>query len=182
MLNGQQSRLVIRMEKIARLRVANIPDARIAALVNMTPQGLAIIVARPEYQKIEQEVLARATSLMDEALADNVSAIRDHFAVGVPMAMRAILDTIRQDKDLKSRLEAAREVLDRDPQRAFAKDNVTLKDGAGRIIDVPASVFSGAVATGAMVAAGVKAIPRTTAEAMVPKALEREEEEVDVNA
>jgi hypothetical protein len=178
MIDGKQTRLVFRMEKIARLRAAGIKDARVAQLVGMTAQGLARIVSLPEYQNIEKNVLATVVNLLDDALADNVNACRDHFANAIPAAMRAVVDTLHQSKDLRSRLDAAREVLDRDPSRTFVKDQVSVKEG-GRVLDIPLQLFDTAVKAGASVAAGTQGVSRSLAEAMVPRALEHTSEDED---
>jgi hypothetical protein len=174
MIGDTQSRLFIRMQKIARLRCGSIPDARIAQLVGMTPMGFARIVALPEYKLLEQEVLKNTVSLMDQALAENADALRANFKVGVPMAMRALLDSVRQSRDLRSRLDAARELLDRDPDRTFVKaaDAQAVFHGGATI---PASIFKEATNSAAEFISRNSIgnnESRDAAEVLVPKALD----------
>jgi hypothetical protein len=128
----------IKIEQIARLRVAgSLSDDRIAVLLGLTRAGLSRILALPEYQEAEQAVLTCTVSKMDEALAGKANVIRQTYAVGVPVAMKALLETVMQKKDLRSRLEAAKEILDRDPDRTYTKDHVELAPG----ISMPAEML-----------------------------------------
>ena len=178
MIDEVQSRLFIRMHKIARFRAASLPDLQIARLVGMTRMGLAQIVARPEYRQLEKEVLQQTTKLMDEALAGNATLLKEHFAHSVPESMRALLDTVRQNKDLRSRLDAAKELLDRDPDRTFVKAgdaNLAFSNGSnGQTITIPAAVFTDNVKAGAAIVSTTKEAQdqaRAAAATIVPRAL-----------
>lgn len=111
------------MQQIARMRVRGLADAVIASAVGLTPPGLSRIIALPEYKDLEQSILDGVCSQMDQALAGNAEAMRREFKVGVPLAMRALLDGVMQRRDLKASMIAAREILDRDPDRVFAKQS-----------------------------------------------------------
>jgi len=115
------SKVDLRLPQIARLRVAGARDAVIASAVGLSPMGLARILSLPEYKLCEQQVLDTLVGKMDTALAGKADLLRQQFSVGVPMAMRALLDSVQQRRDLKASLEAAKELLDRDPDRTFSK-------------------------------------------------------------
>ncbi len=106
------------------MRVAGIKDNVIAASIGMTQSGLSRIVALPEYQDVEQAVLNGVVSKMDAALAGRADAMKDYFKQGVPVALRALVETVTQSRDLRARLSAAAEILDRDPDKQFAKGTV----------------------------------------------------------
>ena len=89
---------------------------------------------------------------MDEALAGRAALIRQTFAVGVPAAMRALLETVTQKRDLRARLEAAREFLDRDPDRTFTKDRTQVTPE----VSLPDKVLESAEVDGEKVAAAIK--------------------------
>lgn len=116
-----QSRVRMKIEQIARLRVAGIKDGRIAEMLGMSPPGLARILALQEYKAAEDAVLSGTITKMDEALAGKADEIRKMYAVGVPAAMRALLDAVTQRRDLRCAVTAATEMLDRDPDRTFQK-------------------------------------------------------------
>jgi hypothetical protein len=109
------------IEQLARMRVAGIRDNIIAAKLGMTQSGLSRILALPEYQELEQAVLMGTVSKMDQALAGRADAMKDYLRQGVPAALRALVETVTQTKDLRARLSAASELLDRDPDKNFSK-------------------------------------------------------------
>jgi hypothetical protein len=110
--------------------VMGLPDTRIAAALGLTYAGLAQLKQRPEYRQVEQEILQGTITRWDEELAGDVVALRQEFAVAVPASMRTLLDAVMQKKDLKSSIEAAKEILDRDPDRTFSKNPVvTVQNG-----------------------------------------------------
>lgn len=111
----------ILVEQIARMRVAGIRDGVIAVKVGLTQSGLSRIVALPEYQDLENAILQGHTSKMDEALAGKIDDMKAYFERGVPIALRTLLESCTQRRDLRAAMSAAQEILDRDPQKTFAK-------------------------------------------------------------
>ena len=111
----------IRLPQIARLRVAGHKDSIIAGCVGLTEAGLRRILALPEYKALEDAVLQGTISKMDLALAGRADALRQEFKVGVPLAMRTLLEAVQQRRDLRASLDAAKEILDRDPDKVFTK-------------------------------------------------------------
>lgn len=139
----------IRIPQIVRYRVVgNLKDAQIASLVGMTPAGLSQLLMSQEYKDAEQAYLLGHVSKMDEAAAGKIDVIRNEARVGVPVALRTIIEVATQRKDLKAALEASKELLDRDPDRTLAKS----KEGAGAVPSVPAEVLQAAVDVGNTVA------------------------------
>ncbi len=111
----------IKIQQIARMRVAGIKDVVIASHLGYSTSGLARILKLPDYQELEEAILSGVISKMDESLAGRSEAMHEEFAVGVPLAMRALLDAARQRKDVKASISAAAEILERDPKRTFSK-------------------------------------------------------------
>lgn len=114
-------RTKIKVEQIARFRIAGIKDRRIAELVGLSQSGLSRILATQEYRDLEEQLLTGQITDMDVALSGKVDEIRKQLAAGVPAAIRTLLDACTQRRDLKAALIASREILDRDPQRAFVR-------------------------------------------------------------
>lgn len=119
-------RVKIIIEQLARMRVAGIRDNVIAAKLGMSQGGLSRILALPEYQDCEAAVLSGTVSKMDAALAGRADALNQYFKQGVPVALRALVESVTQSRDLRARISAASEILDRDPDRQFAKGTVRL--------------------------------------------------------
>lgn len=119
----------IAMEQIARLRVAGIRDTIIAARLGYSGPGLSRILALPEYKELEESILTGVTSQMDEKLAGNVKAMEKYFEHSVPVALRTLLETVTQRRDLRAAMSAATEILDRDPQGTFSKKKVSMAEG-----------------------------------------------------
>jgi hypothetical protein len=119
-------RVKIIIEQLARLRVAGIKDNIIAAKLGMTQSGLSRILALPEYQDVEAAVLQGTVSKMDAALAGRADALKEYFKQGVPVALRALVESVTQSRDLRARISAAAELLDRDPDKQFVKGAVRI--------------------------------------------------------
>lgn len=109
----------IKIPQIARWRIAGVSDGRIAQLINMTPSGLARLLATPEYVEYEAALMQGHLTAMDRALSGKVEAIHNELRQAVPAALRALVDTVTQRRDLKAAMAAAKEILDRDPDRTL---------------------------------------------------------------
>lgn len=111
----------IKIQQIARMRVAGIKDTAIASHLGYSTSGLARILKLPDYVEVQEAILNGVISKMDESLAGRSEAMHEEFAIGVPLAMRALLDAAKQRKDVKASISAAAEILERDPKRTFSK-------------------------------------------------------------
>src|ERR1700722_16529501 len=111
----------ILIQQIARFRVAGIRDGVVAAKLNISQSGFSRIISLPEYKDEEEAVLHGTVSKMDEALAGRADALKEYAKQSVPVALRALLEAATQQRDLRARISAASEILDRDPERTFAK-------------------------------------------------------------
>lgn len=122
----------LRMERVARLEAMMIPDAEIAAHVNLSPAGLASLKARPEYQGIRLQVASGVLSEFDAELANDVNAVRASLRANVPAALQAIVDAVHQKTDPKLRFTAACELLDREGNLAkVSRTGVPLPEQGG---------------------------------------------------
>lgn len=108
--------VVIKAEQVARMIVKGIPLSRIAVEMGMSYDGLRRITMQPEYLKIEAAVRNQVTSKMDARLAKRAD-MEEEVDDCVPEALQILLDGVRQKRDMR----AALELLDRDPNRQFAK-------------------------------------------------------------
>ena len=114
-------RVKIVIEQLARMRVAGIRDNIIAAKLGMSQGGLSRILALQEYQDVEAAVLSGTVSKMDASLAGRADLLKDYARQGVPVALRALVEACTQSRDLRARISAAGELLDRDPDKLFSK-------------------------------------------------------------
>jgi len=113
------------------MRVAGVRDGVIAVKLQMTQSGLSRILALPEYQEFEQAVLQGHVSKMDDLLAGKIKDMEAYFEKSVPVALRTLLETCTQRRDLRAAMSAAGEILDRDPQGTFSKKSkVALQENA----------------------------------------------------
>jgi hypothetical protein len=111
-----------RLHQIARYSVTGrMKDAEIAEMVGISPSALAKLKQSDIYKDIYNGVLEGRITQMDEALAADAQELRNYCRQAVPVAMRALVETVQQRRDLRSCLTAAVEILDRDPDRAFVK-------------------------------------------------------------
>jgi hypothetical protein len=138
----------IKIPQIVRWRVAGISDVKIQKMLGMSSSGLAQILATPEYIEEEAAYLNGHLSAMDRALAGKVEAIHQSMRQAVPAALRCLVDTVTQRRDLKAAMQAAKEILDRDPDRTL----VTSTSDEAVAPGIPAEVIEAAAAEGNAIA------------------------------
>jgi hypothetical protein len=143
----------IKIPQIARWRVAGIKDTKIAELLHMSNPGLARILATPEYKEFEAAYLAGQLTEMDRKMAGRIDLIHQEMRGAVPAAMRCLVETVTQKRDLKAALEAAKEILDRDPDRTLGKG----KDAGVGDFRVPEAVIDAAADEGNKISEAVPA-------------------------
>lgn len=107
----------IRIEQIARYRIAGIRDFRIAEILKITPAALKFITDKVEYKEVEEALLVGHLTEMDLALAGQVDPLRQEIRNAVPAALRCLVDAVNQRRDLRTALAASVEILKRDPDR-----------------------------------------------------------------
>lgn len=124
------ARVKIVIEQLARMRVAGIRDNIIAAKLGMSQGGLSRILALPEYKDVEDAVLSGTVSKLDAALAGRADDLKAYCRQGIPVALRALVEACTQSRDIRARISAASELLDRDPDKLFAKGSARMNDQA----------------------------------------------------
>lgn len=147
----------VRIPKIARWSIAGFTDVRISEMLGLTAVGVQKIKQLPEYQEVYQMLLASNLKLMDEALAGHADAIREEFRVGVPAAVRCLVEAAQQRKDLKAAIEASKELLKRDPDRTLPEtkeENVPFA--------IPDEILNDAIVAGNEIAKNYNASPSST--------------------
>jgi hypothetical protein len=151
----------IRIEQAARLRVSGMKDADVASKVGLTPAGLARILVLPEYLAEEQKVRQELKAKMDAALASKADVIteqvREECRNAVPLALSTLVEVVKQRKDLRLAMQAASELLDRDPSRSLAK--ATKAEGTNALPNLPKSVLTSMSTDGAKVLDSLKNTP-----------------------
>jgi len=107
----------IRIEQIARYRIAGIRDFRIAEILKITPAALKFITEKVEYKEVEEALLIGHITEMDLALSGQIDPLRQEIRNAVPAALRCLVDAVTQRRDLRTALAASVEILKRDPDR-----------------------------------------------------------------
>jgi hypothetical protein len=111
-----QRRALIKAEQIARMVVKGMKGTQIALELGMSYDGVTRILRNPDYLRIEEQVRSGVIGKMDARL-DRRAEMGEEVEEAVPEALAVLLDAVKKKRDLK----AALELLDRDPQRQFAK-------------------------------------------------------------
>lgn len=115
-------KIQFKLQQIARLRLfSGMKDDSVAQLLAMSRGGLSRIIALPEYQELERQLLEGGITKLDEAVAGKADQMKAIFAPAVPAAMRTLIESVTQRRDLRAAVAASIEVLDRDPERTFVK-------------------------------------------------------------
>lgn len=138
----------IKIPQIARWRIAGVSDKKISEMLGMTVSGLARLLATPEYQEHEAALMNAHLTAMDRALAGKVEAIHNECRLAVPAALRTLVDVVTQRRDLKAAMAAAKEILDRDPDRTL----VTSTNREPVAPGVPGGVLDAAASEGNKIA------------------------------
>jgi len=112
----------IRIPQIARYRVCGISDRKIADLMGMSYQSLAQLMLTQEYKDEEQAVFTGQITKLDESMAGRAHLLKNELRRAVPCAVRGLIDAVNQRRDLKACLTAAKEILDRDPDKTLRVD------------------------------------------------------------
>lgn len=140
------TRLQIKMQQIARMRVTGIKDVVIASTLQLSNSGLQRILRLPDYIELEEAILNGHLSKMDETMSQNLHAMKTEMSYAVPLALRTLVDACAQKRELRTAIAAAAEILDRDPKRTFAKGRVG--DGPNTGSGVPAELLASVNAEG----------------------------------
>jgi hypothetical protein len=96
-------------------------DQKIADMVGLTPQALALAIKTPTYKEIEDGLLEGRLTQIDEQLAGEDEQIRDLARAAVPAALRALVEGVTQRRDLRSALVAAKTILQFDPNKTLTE-------------------------------------------------------------
>lgn len=147
------SQTKIRIEQIARMRIAGLRDGKICEILKLSPAALHFIVSKDEYKETEEALLLGHLTEMDQALAGKVDELRFQMRTAVPAAMRCVLETVNQRRDLRTALAASLEVFKLDPDRTFAPVG---KPGDDAINVLPDSVVTETVKHAEVVAGQLK--------------------------
>jgi hypothetical protein len=132
----------LKIEQIARLRCAGVNDNQIKRMLGISVFGFHRITRLQEYKDVEAAMYAGTISRFDEMISSKHEVMKQYFASAVPAAMRSLVDAVLQKRDLKAKLEAAKEILDRDPKRTFTKESRQSRDDSMQErSDLPQSVL-----------------------------------------
>jgi hypothetical protein len=122
-MDEQSRKVFLKIHQIARFRVRGHKDADIARHFGLSQGGFARLVGSSEYKEIEAQVLQTVLGRLDESAVNEITDLRLKFSAALPEAIKSLLDTVKQNRDLKARMEAVKEIFDRDPQKTFTKSS-----------------------------------------------------------
>jgi hypothetical protein len=125
--------MLLRVQRIARARALGVKDVAIAQALGLSNSGFQRIIRTQVYIEYERSYFECAISKMDEAMSADVLLMRNTMRHAVPVALRTIIETTLQRRDLKAALAAAQDILNRDPDRNFlrAQDSANLPSVSG---------------------------------------------------
>lgn len=114
------SKLRFRMQQVCIYRVrGQMSDAKIAEKVGLSLSGLQALLKHPEYVEMEEAEMAGSLSELEKKLSEDKEALRQEFKYAVPAALTALVQTVKQNRDLRAKMAAAKEILNRDPDGLF---------------------------------------------------------------
>lgn len=119
--SGPRTLTKLRWEQIARMRLGGVAPKYIADLLGVDIHTYYALINRPEYKEMEEALALGHLTKMDEALAGRTELLRQEFRIGVPAAIRALIDAVTQRRDLKACISAAVELIELDPDKTFSR-------------------------------------------------------------
>lgn len=134
-------RMMLKVSQIARLRIMGTKDTVIAKALSLSASGFQRIIRTQFYRDYEQAVLNGHISKLDEKLAANRNLLRRQATNMLPEALRGLGELARQRKDLKTALEAQRDILRIDPDKTFTVDSAKTVTVHGGTTALPAAFF-----------------------------------------
>ena len=108
----------MRQQRVARLESMGVSDPEIAEHVGLTTSGLITLKRTPAYKAAVRSVATGVLSQYDEAINEDINFQKERLQAYVPHALTALYDAVTQKQDGKLRIEAARQILDRDGRMA----------------------------------------------------------------
>lgn len=147
----------LKIEQIARYRIAGVNNRQIAALLNTTDASLNQILQMPEYKETEEALMLGHLTEMDKALAGKIEPLRNELRSAVPSALRCLMEVANQRRDLKAAFAASCEILDRDPDRVANKKGAS--QGENDIPTIPDSILDNAAKEGEAMTSKEKKLP-----------------------
>jgi hypothetical protein len=156
-------KLHYRMQQVLQYRtMTNLSDVKIAERVGLSIAGLKALMQQPDYLEMEESAMAGRVSELQRKLADDTEALTKEFKYAVPAALEALVEVVTQRRDLRARMAAAKEILDRDPTGQFVGAKKTDSDtgrGAPSLpSDIVASLNTEGNKTVAQIKAGTKSV------------------------
>ena len=118
---GKNPKALMRMEAAIRMEFTNLglTDAQIAFNIGLTPSGYAQMKLRPEYKRLRDQITTGVVGFLDQEMYGDIKFQRQYIRRLVPVALEGLAQAALQRNNAKLRLDACREILDRDGN--FAK-------------------------------------------------------------
>lgn len=104
----------LKIEKIARLTAAGYTDEEIAFTVGIGKVYVSMLRRTPDYIAVLAEVNTGVISNLDATLREDTLNVRAELKGMVPAAILALRDALYDKSNPRLRLEAAKEILDRE--------------------------------------------------------------------
>lgn len=166
------NKLRYRMGQVLAYRLStSLPDTRIADLVGLSPAGLSALMKQPEYLEMEEAAMAGRISDLDKQLAEDKEQLAKEFRYAVPTALKALVETVQQRRDLRARIAAAKEILDRDPEAQFTGSSSVFGESGSRPPELPAELVKSLAAEGNRTVTQIRTT-KTTVEAHIERVAE----------
>ncbi len=111
---GKTYKRRLKIERIARLTAAGYTDEEIGCALEITKVYVSMLRRTPEYIAILTEVNTGVISDLDSSLRKEILNVRAELLEMVPGAILALRDALYDKTNPRMRLEAAKEILDRE--------------------------------------------------------------------
>jgi hypothetical protein len=117
------------------MELAGLPDAEIAARIQLTPAGLATMKATPEYRDLRDQIREGLVADLDHELGEDIKSLKDKVKAHVPAALQVLINAALQQKDAKLAYTAAKDIIELDgrliePQKLEVTTRMSKEDEA----------------------------------------------------
>lgn len=118
------SKVRVKIEQIVRLKLSGLTVGQICEQSGMPESTVKRLSKRAEFHEREQEVLAELTAASGPAVAQTLDLIQERVRQERPATLEKLL-ALRGSSNQRVSLEACKDLLDRDPDRALQKTSRT---------------------------------------------------------
>ena len=122
------SKVRVKIEQVVRLKLSGMAVRQICQQSGISLSTYKRLLRRPEFQERQEELLAEVAAASGPVIAKSLEAVQERVREERPATLDKLLK-LRDSENARVSLEACKDLLDRDPDRALQKTSRTFQPG-----------------------------------------------------